>query len=184
MRKIPLVVWFLVPTILILGIGVWFFTRNQAVLGEKTDSDKPLEVSKNVEGVQEFPIVSRTHIASGTKATNYNSNPPTSGDHWPAAAKSGVYDSQLQDEQIIHNLEHGHVWISYRLDVSQEIKDKLKEIVEKDNWKVVLEPRAENDAKIVLVSWGRLLKMDEPDWGKVEDFIKTYRDRGPENTPD
>jgi len=35
-----------------------------------------------------------------------------------------------------------------------------------------------------LVAWGRVLAMDEPDYAKVEEFIKTYRNRGPENTPE
>ncbi len=154
------------------------------MLGVKTDTDKPIAVSNPVVGTQEFPIVSRTHIAVGTKATNYSSNPPTSGDHWPAPAKNGVYDNQLPDEQLVHNLEHGHIWISYKPDVSQEVKDKLKEIVEKDNWKVVLEPRAENETKIALAGWGRLLKMGDLDVAKVDEFIKTYRNRGPEQTPE
>lgn len=180
--KIPLFVWFVIPTLIVLGVGVWFFTKPGS--GDSaSNADKPLAVSKPVEGTQEQEIVGREHVAAGT-TVEYVTNPPTSGNHWAAAAKNGVYDEQLPDEQIIHNLEHGHVWISYKPDVSEDVKTKLKEIVNEDSWKVIMNPRDKNDSKIALVSWGRVLKMDEPDYDKIRDFVKTYRNRGPEKTPD
>lgn len=144
----------------------------------------PAAVSKPVEGTVDYDIVGRNHIASGTAGSGYNSNPPSSGPHWSNPAKNGVYDSQIPDQQIIHSMEHGHVWISYKNDVSDEVKNKLKEIVKEDDWKVILEPREQNDSKIALVAWGRVLAMDNLDEEKVKDFIRTYRNRGPENTPE
>ena len=181
--RIPLLIWFLVPTVLLMGAGVWFFSR-PSVLGEKADSDKPVAVSKPVSGTVEYEIMGRNHVAQGTEVTAYNSNPPTSGPHWPAPAKNGIYDSTQPDEQFVHNLEHGYVWISYKSDVSDDVKNQLKDIVKGDDWKVVLEPRDKNDSKIALAAWGRLLKMDDPDYDRIKDFIRTYRDRGPEKTPD
>jgi len=46
----------------------------------------------------------------------YNSNPPTSGSHFPVWAKKGVYDRVLSDGHLIHSLEHGYVVISYNCD--------------------------------------------------------------------
>ena len=183
LRRIPLLVWFLVPTFILVGFGVWFLSKNQTV-SQNQVLGEAAAVSKPVEGTVDYTIVGRDHIAQGTTGSGYNSNPPTSGPHWAAAARNGVYDKQLSDEQFIHNLEHGHVWISYKPDTADDVKNKLKEIVEKDSWKVVLEPREQNDSQIALVAWGRVLAMDEPDYAKVEEFIKTYRNRGPENTPE
>lgn len=183
LRRIPILVWFLLPTFILVGVGVWFLSKNQTVSQNQVLGEAAV-VSKPVEGTVDYTIVGRDHIAQGTAGSGYNSNPPTSGPHWAAAARNGVYDKQLPDEQLIHNLEHGHVWISYKPDTADEVKNKLKEIVEKDSWKVVLAPREQNDSKIALVVWGRVLKMDQPDWDKIEAFIKTYRNRGPENTPD
>lgn len=193
-----MLVWFLVPTVVALVVGVWFFTTNPN-FNNKANSDKPLPVSKPVAGTQEFPIVGRSHFASGTPGSGFNSNPPTSGNHWPSPVKNGVYDKQLPDEQLLHNMEHGHVWISYipcgedgKLATtsanvkcaSKDVVAELKKIVEANSWKVVLEPRDKDDSMIALAAWGRLLKMDNPDYGKVKDFIKTYVNRGPEKTPD
>jgi hypothetical protein len=46
----------------------------------------------------------------------YNSNPPTSGSHFPLWAKKGVYDRVISDGYLIHSLEHGYVVISYNCD--------------------------------------------------------------------
>ena len=182
LARVPILVWFLVPSIVLIAVGVWFLSKGSGQPAE--DSPNPAAVSKPVLGTQEFAIVGREHIPAGTSGTGYNSNPPASGPHWANPAKNGVYDKPLADEQIIHDLEHGYVWISFQSGISQEVKDKLREIVEKDDWKIILAPRDKNDAKIALVAWGRLLTLDEPDYDKIRDFIKTYRNRGPEKTPD
>lgn len=201
-RRVPLLVWMAVATVIILGAGMWFFTANPAILGEKSMSGDELSivpVDTPVEGTVEYKIQSRRHVASGTLVTNYNSNPPSSGDHWASPAKNGIYDKQLPDEQLIHDLEHGYVWISYRpkskssestseatnvSGASDEVIKELKKIAEADNWKVILEPREKNDSMIALVSWGRVLKLDKPDYDKIKNFIRTYRNRGPEKTPE
>ncbi|MDO8486755.1 MAG: DUF3105 domain-containing protein [Candidatus Curtissbacteria bacterium] len=190
-NRVPILVWFLVPTAVILGFGVWFFSRSESTLGVQ-DETKPISVSSPVAEIQEFAIVGREHVDFGTPVTTYNSNPPTSGPHWPGSAKNGVYDNQLPDEQLIHNLEHGYIWISYRptgeatdsAGISEDEKKKLTEIVAGDDWKMILEPREANDSKIALVAWGRVLNMQQFDESKIKDFIKTYRNRGPEKTPD
>lgn len=183
MRQIPVFVWFLIPTFLIVGVGVWFLAKTPSGMEEGKVLGQVESVSKPVEGTVEYQPVGRNHIPQGTPGSGYNSNPPSSGPHWPAPTKKGVYDNPLPDEWLIHNLEHGYVWIAYKPDVGDEVKNRLKEIVEDDDWKVVLEPRDKNETKIALVAWGRVLKMDEPDYEKVKDFIRTYRNRGPEKTP-
>lgn len=195
-KKVPLLVWFLVPTLIILGVGVWILSSGVGNLGS-VDETKPVPVSKSVEGTQEFVIVSRQHIDTGKPGTGYNSNPPTSGPHWAQWVNKGIYAEEQQDEMLIHSLEHGYIWISYipetqvsgatdgadlKTGIDEQTKEKLAAFVKKDDWKMVMAPRGANDAKIVLAAWGRLLKMDALDEQKVKDFIKTYRNRGPEQT--
>ena len=183
MNRVHPLVWAFIATVILIGAGVWFFTKNQTLSGSG-DSDQPARVSKSVEGVEEFEIIGREHIAQDTAGSGYNSNPPTSCVHWASPARNGVHDEVLSDERLIHNLEHGHVWLTYKPDIDGQIKEELKKIVENDDWKVVMAPRDKNDTKIALVAWGRVLRLDTPDYDKVRDFIKTYRNRGPEKTPD
>lgn len=63
-----------------------------------------------------YPIQGQDHIAEGNTHPAYNSNPPTSGWHYGQPASWGAHDHELADEQLVHNLEHGGVWIAYNCD--------------------------------------------------------------------
>jgi hypothetical protein len=126
-----------------------------------------------------FPILGQTHIEVGATHPAYNSNPPTSGWHYAKPADWGVYQEELPDETLIHNLEHGGIWISYK-DVDQETKSSLEAIGKRYPGSVVVTPRSANDAKIVLASWGRLEKLESFDETQIVDFIKANRNKSPE----
>ena len=120
--------------------------------------------------------------------SDYNSNPPTSGKHWSdgqAPVARGVYEQEFPDEALVHNLEHGEIWISYQPDIPDNIKEELRAIA-RDSYKVVLTPRAKNDTDIAVAGWGRLDKFNLEgalDRGRIEDFIQRYRNKGPELVP-
>jgi len=59
-----------------------------------------------------YPDLGRDHV-NDISDKEYNSNPPTSGPHFPAWAKKGVYDRVISDGYLIHSLEHGYIVISY-----------------------------------------------------------------------
>lgn len=126
-----------------------------------------------------FPILGQEHISVGASHPAYNSNPPTSGWHYAQPADWGVYPQELPDEQVIHNLEHGGIWISYG-DIDQETKSNLEAIGKRYSGSVVVAPRSANDAKITLASWGRLEKLESFDEIRIMDFIKANKNRSPE----
>ena len=87
----------------------------------------------------------------------------------------------MPDERVIHNLEHGDVWIAYHPDISDETKETLKSFA---GQYVVVSPRLQNEGGVSLVAWGRIDTFDvenEPvDEGRIRDFIRRYDNRGPE----
>ncbi|KKU11348.1 MAG: hypothetical protein UX17_C0081G0006 [Parcubacteria group bacterium GW2011_GWC2_45_7] len=121
----------------------------------------------------------REHIAMGATHPPYNSNPPTSGWHYGQAADWGFYDRELPDEQVIHNLEHGGVWIAYK-DIDESTQLKLQELARRYPGSVIVTHRPGNDAKIALASWGRLDKLDNFDEGRMVQFIRDNKNRSPE----
>lgn len=133
-----------------------------------------------------YPIQGRDHIAPGAPRPDYNSDPPTSGAHYPQPASRGVHNEELSDEQLLHNLEHGEVWIAYRPNLPDEVVDELKRVTRR-NAKVVLTPRARNSTDITLAAWGRLdifnVGQGALDIRRTEDFIARYRNKGPELVP-
>lgn len=128
-----------------------------------------------------YDIQGREHIADGSTHPEYNSNPPSSGWHYASPARGGFYDEPLPDEQVIHNLEHGDIWIAYHPDLSQDIIDSLESFA---GQYVVVSPRINNEGDISLVSWGRVDTFDVEngivDEGRIRDFISRYDNRGPE----
>ncbi len=132
---------------------------------------------------QQFEDQGRTHIAPGTSHPAYNSNPPTSGWHYAQPAPWGVKTEELSDETLVHNLEHGGIWISYQPDkLSADDKAKLENITN-THTKTILTPRAKNESLIAVASWTRLLKLDSLDENQINDFIKRNANHAPEQVP-
>lgn len=126
-----------------------------------------------------IPEQGREHIAIGAPHAAYNSNPPTSGPHYGQEADWGVYQAELPDEQVLHNLEHGGIWISYN-NVDAETIAKIETLAQQYPNKLIVGPRSKNDAKIVLASWTRLLQLDQFDEATIVNFIKANKNRSPE----
>lgn len=131
-----------------------------------------------------YPSQGAVHVARGAPHPPYNSNPPTSGWHDPSPAPWGYYPNEIADEILVHNLEHGGVWISYRDPKDQEVADKLFDLSKRFPKKVIITQRQKNDSRIAVAAWTRLLKLDRYDERAIVDFIKAYRNRGPERVPD
>lgn len=136
-----------------------------------------------------FEAQSRDHITEGATHSEYNSNPPTGGWHYAQPAQTGIYDVELPDEQLIHNLEHSHVRISYRPDLlDKDSIEKLVDLTKKYGPKMIMTPRAKNDSAVAINAWQYLQKFDKVDDVSLEqmnDFIKYHRGKsGPENPLD
>lgn len=166
-----ILVWAVI--LLVAGFAVW------KVVDSVINAPNIVEVKGDF-----FPAQSAEHISLGAAHSAYNSNPPTGGWHYGTPAQTGIYDKELADEQLIHNLEHGHVWLSYRPDVDPAVVDKLAEMAKSYGSKVIMAPRANNDTAIALSAWEYLLKLENFDEGQILGFIKAYRGKGPENIPD
>lgn len=168
-RKIKKLVIWLVVLILMAGGSWWLLDFSRSA-----DERKPGEA---------IPDIGREHLTGGQEVTSYNSNPPTSGPHYAQPAAWGIYEEELQDEQLVHNLEHGGVWISYKDKDNPELIDQLKDIADDYSVKVIMTYRPKNDSRIAVAAWGRLLELESFDKKQIEDFIKAFINKGPEQVP-
>lgn len=134
------------------------------------------------------PEQAENHIPEGSSHEPYSTNPPTSGPHYERTEVPGFYDEELQDELIIHNLEHGAIWMTYKPSkVDQATIDRLKEIAKPYDTKMLLSPREKNDDPVAAVAWQHILRLQTLNDAAVEQinaFIKAYRNHGPENAPE
>ena len=130
-----------------------------------------------------YSILGQEHIPVGAPHADYNSNPPTSGDHYDTPAPARVYTQELPDETLIHNLEHGHIWLSYQDEEDTDTLETLTEIqAQFPSW-VVVSPRIANDSPVVAAAWGRLLPLETADTDAITAFILRYRNQAPESVP-
>lgn len=120
------------------------------------------------------------HVPQGERVTNYNSVPPTSGQHWPAAAPWGIKDQQLPNEVTTHNLEHGGVVIAYNNLTSAELdqlKSTVRQLMTSGFSKIILEPYGElRDAKVALSAWTWIYKLPTVDQAQIIRFFRAHYD--------
>ncbi|MEO2011815.1 MAG: DUF3105 domain-containing protein [Pirellulaceae bacterium] len=138
------------------------------------------------------PAITRTHV---TTVVDYDgfSNPPTYGPHHGflldaqnnsiTPRPTGVYSTEQPDEDLVHNLEHGHVWISYNPNLLSAIdKAALEQLVQDGgtNSGVILTPRSQNTSAIALASWAHLQTLDSFDATQIRAFVEMNRGHSPE----
>ena len=125
----------------------------------------------------------REHVSSKEYGGD---QPPTSGSHANPVAW-GVYDTEVRDDQVIHNMEHGGIYVSYQPDLPQDQIEKLKGLLsapfsnsEFKPTKIVLAPRQANKSPIELSSWRRSEPLASYDQKKIEDYVVRNLGKSPE----
>lgn len=134
-------------------------------------------------GVQHDIMSTRSHVAE-PQTVDYNSIPPTSGDHWPQWSNCGFYEEELADERIVHNLEHSNIIVSYNLATPEEIdqlRDAMKDIGLANATGVTRAYTKIPAGTVALSAWGVSDTMEGIDEDRIKTFFDNYAGRlGPE----
>lgn len=134
----------------------------------------------------QVPILAANHIAEGTQAS-YNSQPATSGEHWPAPARCGFYEEQLPDERVVHNLEHGNIVVSYNFVLESDVsvlRDALNNIGLSRVWGVARFYDQIPAGQVALSAWGVMDVFPGVDPDRISRFFDAYAGGlGPERFP-
>ena len=116
------------------------------------------------------------HISEG-QAVSYSTIPATSGSHWPAWADCGVYDTELPDERIVHNMEHGQVVISHNL-ADEDVSSLLQivgDIPDFSRWGVLRRYSRIDEGAVGLTAWGVMDVFQGVDKERIDNFYDAYR---------
>jgi hypothetical protein len=145
------------------------------------------------------------HSLTPDGTAKWNTDPPTSGPHFgfnPNGSVGtviwGAYDEPVQLARVIHNLEHGGVYIFYGDEVSDEVIAQLNEFYEDHRNGTVLAPYPKLGDKIALGAWvtenetgsestggkGYLAKCGRFDEGAFSSFFGNFQFHGPERFPE
>jgi len=126
-------------------------------------------------GVKTFPMAGRDHIQPNEQPGNWNSTPPTSGDHLGTPLPPGVYDNDQDMRAMVHNEEHGYVVILYK-GIPDDQVDQLRKFVEaRDGSKLVLSPWSGLEKPgVALVAWQNLEILERVNMDVVQAFVNDF----------
>src|SRR3954454_13558983 len=68
------------------------------------------DADEGIDGVQAVRVPDNTHTQA---SVDYGLEPPAGGAHNPTWVNCGFYDQSFPDENLVHDLEHGVVWLAY-----------------------------------------------------------------------
>src|SRR5258708_15857267 len=106
-------------------------------------------------GTKTFAENNHQHV---TGTVHYDYTPPAGGAHNAVWLNCGVYDRPVPNENAVHSLEHGSVWITYRANSSTSAIAQLPQFVEShyDGARryLVLSPYPGLPAPVVASAWG------------------------------
>lgn len=124
----------------------------------------------------------------GGTSDKWNTDPPTNGPHYGIAAIFGSYDDEVETARLVHNLEHGGIFILYGEDVPDKTVDELRDFYDSHKTGTVMAPLNRLGDKFALGAWvvdgdtdnGFLAKCTEFDDDAVSSFVRSLQYRGPE----
>jgi putative peptide zinc metalloprotease protein len=122
-------------------------------------------------GVQTFRIGSRLHVLT---PVSYPQNPPVGGNHSPMWQNCGFYDAPIANENGVHSMEHGAVWITYRADLPPAQIDSLRRLAH-DRSYVLVSPYPELAAPVIASAWGRQARLGSAHDPLLGYFIDAFR---------
>ena len=132
----------------------------------------------NIPGVVTYSNLARNHVNGTVK---YAQNPPVGGDHAPVWLNCGIYNYPVPNENAVHSMEHGTVWITYQPNLPSAQVQELVNLVKGQGY-VILSPYPGLPAPVVASAWGLQLKVQNANDPRIAEFMHKY-EQGPQ-TPE
>lgn len=130
-------------------------------------------------GTQTFAENDHTHV---TGPVSYDRVPPAGGPHNPTQLNCGIYTQQVPNENAVHSLEHGAVWITYQPTLTGDQVAVLQQLVTSNyvgtQKYLILSPYPGLPSPIVASAWGAQLGVDLASDPRLADFIHIYAGGG------
>jgi hypothetical protein len=145
--------------------------------GDSLPAPTTADESTGLDRAKTFGVGDVVHTAD---EVDYPQSPPVGGDHADEWLQCGAYDQPVREENMVHALEHGTVWITYDDSVPDDDLDALAAALPA---KGVLSPYAGQRAPVVVTVWDTQLALTGADDPRLEEFIARYGDGGTSPEP-
>lgn len=174
---------------LVLG-GVLFVALGQS------ESGPDVELVRADLGAAGCTLVARKAVSGKHTITDpagtsdmWNTDPPTTGPHYAIAAVFNSYDEEIELARVVHNLEHGGVYILYGKDVPQETVEQLRSFYDDHKTGTIMAPLDRLGDEFAIGAWvahddpamGYLATCTSFDEDAVGAFFSAFQFKGPEH---
>jgi Protein of unknown function (DUF3105) len=153
----------------LVAIGYQIYRLQQPPKGDDPHNDIPA-----LKATKYYDFVGGDHTED---PVTYAQVPPVGGPHDPTWDDCGAYDEPPRNENAVHDLEHGTVWITYRpgLDPTDiaSLQSRL-ETLKSGKW--MLSPYPGLPAPVVVTVWNAQLDLKGPDDPRLPVFLDFYGD--------
>ena len=161
-----------------------------------SDAPKLLEAAGcTVQTVKGIPSGDHSITTPAGTSKKWNTSPPTNGPHYQSPAIWGSYTEPLFAAQVVHNLEHGGIFIQYGKDVPQSTIEELKTFYDAHQKGTLLAPLPRLGSQVALGVWtttsassasdgtAHVAKCTTFDEKAYAAFFDAYQFKGPERFP-
>jgi len=122
----------------------------------------------SIEGVETFANTS-AHVET---PVDYAQSPPAGGPHSATWLNCGVYTESVSNENAVHSLEHGAIWVTYNEAVGDGDLDVLKSVLPSTH--LVLSPVNGLSAPVVFTGGNRQLRVDSTADPRIPAFLEEF----------
>ncbi|WP_328492339.1 DUF3105 domain-containing protein [Streptomyces sp. NBC_00414] len=153
----------------LVGFGAFYIDR-----ANDKDEQQQAAAKKPVKGEKSWNAkkLTQNHVS---KAVSYPMNPPVGGDHDQAwmTCDGSVYTKAIPNENAVHSLEHGAVWITYNDKAADADVKTLADKVGKTPY-TLMSPVKDQAGALMLSAWGKQLTVDKASDPRVQQFLTKY----------
>ncbi|MGW9028096.1 DUF3105 domain-containing protein [Streptomyces sp. NPDC055722] len=159
-------------TLIVAGLVGWgAYAINNA---NEKEAQKAAAAAKPMSGekVWDAKKFTRNHVQG---KVNYPMNPPVGGDHNPVwmTCDGSVYTKAIPNENAVHSLEHGAVWVTYNAKASAADIKTLADRVSKTPY-TLMSPDKSQSGTITLSAWAHQVSVNTASDPRVEQFLTKY----------
>ncbi len=124
----------------------------------------------SIEGLSTFTGLASSHVPT---PVSYPQSPPVGGDHAAQWQNCGWYDDPVANENAVHSMEHGAVWVAYRSSLGLVQQTDLKSRLDGKAY-VLASAVPELSTPVVASAWGAQVALSGPDDPRLDDFLTRY----------
>lgn len=156
--------------LIFVGVLVLMVVASVVYAGVTDDSD-------GNDATGEMPGVAALEYRGGEHTdedVDYAELPPAGGAHADVWQNCDFYVAPVIEEQAVHSLEHGAVWITYLPDLDRAQVSALEALAATLDH-ILVSPYPGLDASVVASAWNHQLRLESATDPRLTEFVRTFR---------